>query len=350
MVNKHKRVSKSHLLCPHCRRPLFRWKHKPSCTIYKCDYDKCPLYLKNLQKLNPKEKELRKKRSSQFKLRYQYRAYHFKEQELSLSEPQKPIVDLARIHKHSNIVGLILTFHISFANSARKTALMLRQVFNIPVSYQTVLNYTESASFWCHKFNLYYKGSIDPFVAGDETYIKIMGKWAYTFLFITVESLKIIAYHVAHDRSVLPAIISIKEAVRTAHPDNKTTVVSDDNPSYGAAIHYVNSTKNKKDKRIKHRKVIGLQNLDEESETFRPYKQMIERLIRTYKFHIRPGHGFASNNGAIALTTMIVTHYNFLRPHYSLRGNTPITIDDLEQISTIQDKWCKIIDMAMSLN
>lgn len=348
MVNKHKRISLSHLFCPYCQRPLFRWKHKLSYTIYKCDYDKCPLYLKNIQKLNPKEKELRKKRSSQFKLRYQYRVYHFKDQQLSLSEPEQPTVDLARIHKHQNIVGLILTFHVSFANSARKTALILRQVFNVPVSYQTVLNYSEAAAYWCHKFNLHYKGSIDPFTAGDETYIKIMGKWAFSFFFIAVKSLKIIAYHVAHDRSVLPAIISIKEAVRTARPDNKTTVITDANPSYGAAIHYVNSTK--EGDPIKHRKVIGLQNLDEESETFRPYKQIIERLIRTYKFHIHSTHGFVCNNGAIALTTLFVTHYNFLRPHYTLRGNTPISIDDLEQIATIQDKWCKVIDMAMSLN
>ena len=305
-VNGKKRIPKSLLFCPYCQRPLFKWKQKPSSTIYKCDNDKCPLYIENLNKLNPAEKELRKSKSSQFKLRYQYRVYSFKPQELCVSEPNRPTVDLSKIHKHPNIVGLILTFHISFANSARKTALILRKVFNIPISYQTVLNYVEAASFYCHKFNLHYKGSIDPFIAGDETYIKILGKWAFTFLFIAVKSLKIIAYHIANDRSVLPAIISIKEAIRTANPKQQITAVTDKNPSYAAAIHFVNSTK--EGLPLTHRNVIGLQNLDDESETFRPYKQIVERLIRTYKFHIRPANGFASNNGAIALTSLIVTH------------------------------------------
>lgn len=346
-VNRNKHIPKSLLFCPYCQRPLFKWKQKHTHTIYKCDNDKCPLYLNNLKKLNPAEKELRKSKPSQFKLRYQYRVYNFKEQELCISEPHQSIVNLSKIHNHPNVVGLILTFYISFANSARKTALILNKVFNIPVSYQTVLNYAEAASFYCHKFNLHYKGSVNSLIAGDETYIKILGKWAFTFFFVAIKSLKIIAYHVANDRSVLPAVISLKEAIRTARPKQRITAVTDKNPSYAAAIHFVNSTK--KGRPLTHRNVVGLQNLDEESETFRPFKQIIERLIRTYKFHIRPACGFASNNGAIALTALVVTHYNFLRPHYTLKGNTPIHLDELQRIPTIQDQWCKIIDMAMAL-
>lgn len=348
MINKHKRASKAIFFCYYCKRPLFRWKSNQNYTVYKCDNDKCSCYLDNLKKLNPKEKALIKKRSSQFKLRYQYRAYHFKDQELSLSEPRRSIVDLCRIHNHSNLVGLILAFHVSFAVSARKTALILKQVFNIPISYQTVLNYAEASSYWCHKFNLYHKGSIDPFAAGDETYIRVMGKWAFTFLFIATESLKIIAYHIANNRGVAPAITAIREAIRTAPQNMHITTITDKNPAYASAVHFVNSDRNGIP--LEHHNVVGLQNLDEESEKYRPYKQIVERLNRTYKFHVRPATGFASNNGAVSLTTLFVTHYNFLRPHFTLNGQTPVVIDDLSQISTIQDKWCKIIDMAMNLN
>ena len=31
-----------------------------------------------------------------------------------------------------------------------------------------------------------------------------------------------------------------------------------------------------------------------ESEAYRPYKQLIERLNRTFKYHVRPAGGFAS--------------------------------------------------------
>ena len=44
--------------------------------------------------------------------------------------------------------------------------------------------------------------------------------------------------------------------------------------------------------------VIGLTNDDEVSKEFRPYKQMIERLNRTYKASYRPTNGFHNIDGA----------------------------------------------------
>jgi len=41
-----------------------------------------------------------------------------------------------------------------------------------------------------------------------------------------------------------------------------------------------------------HQKVIGLQNLDEESKLNRHFKQIIERFNRTYKYHVRADSGF----------------------------------------------------------
>jgi transposase InsO family protein len=92
--------------------------------------------------------------------------------------------------------------------------------------------------------------------------------------------------------------------------------------------------------------VVGLQNLDKESEEFRPFKELIERLNRTYKFHTRAAGGFNSANGAIALTTLFVTYYNFLRPHTSLNYSVPIPLEPLKGIDTLQGKWAKIIKLA----
>jgi transposase InsO family protein len=92
--------------------------------------------------------------------------------------------------------------------------------------------------------------------------------------------------------------------------------------------------------------VIGLKNLDAQSQQFRPFKQMIERLNRTYKYHVQSQNGFASAQGAIAKLVLFVTHYNFLRPHSSLDYRTPIELPELASILTIQGKWAKIISMA----
>ncbi|MDN3515104.1 MAG: integrase core domain-containing protein, partial [Candidatus Brocadia sp.] len=242
-----------------------------------------------------------KTHSSQFKLCYQYRQYHFQFHDILHSSPQKPKIDLSKIHNSDNTLGLILTFYVSFAITARKTASILKSVFNLPVSYQTVLNYAEAA-----------------------------------------------AYHVADNRGVQPAIAAMHEATRTAPPEQEITLVTDGNPSYPSGIHFLNSlrTQNNYHSSIQHHKVIGLQNLDKESEEFRPFKQLIERLNRTYKHHVKPANGFNSYNGAVSLTTLFVTHYNFLRPHMALGYKTPVPLPELDSISTIQGKWLKILSLA----
>lgn len=313
-------------------------------TIHKCSNDNCPHRLHALAKLNPAERALQKKRSSQFKLNYQYREYHFKAEELLHSAPEKPTVDLTKIHNSENVLGLVLAFYVSFAVPARKTAAILRDVFCVRVSYQTVLNYAAAAAFYCHSFNLKHKGPIDSVSAGDETYIKVLGKHHYAFFFISSKSLKITAYHVADNRGTQPAVIAMKEAIRTAAIDQEIILVTDGNPSYPAGIHFLNSRENGQE--IRHKKVVGLQNLDVESEEWRPLKQLIERLNRTFKYHVRPACGFNSLNGAVALTTLFVTHYNFLRPHMSLGYNTPVQMPELQAVSTIQGKWAKILSLA----
>jgi putative transposase len=342
---RFRKHDKSKYFCPYCGHALFRWKNRKEVTIYKCCNDDCQHRIQALAKLNPAERALQKKRTSQFKLCYQYREYHYKPKELVHSAPEKPAVDLTRIHNSEDILGLILAFYVSFATPARKTAAIMKSVFQVNVSYQTVLNYAAAAAFYCHRVNLAHKGHIDNVSAGDETYIKVLGQHQYVFFFISAQNLKITAYHVADNRGTHPAIIAMNEALRTAKPLQKITFVTDGNPSYPAGIHYLNARQADQPP-IKHHKVIGLQNLDAESEEWRAFKQLIERLNRTYKYHIRPAAGFNSNNGAVALTTLFVTHYNFLRPHMSLKYKTPVHLPELDNIATIQGKWTKIVSMA----
>ena len=154
------------------------------------------------------------------------------------------------------------------------------------------------------------------------------------------------AYHLAHSRETLPATIAMNEAIRTADPQQKISLISDGNPSYLAGILFMNEQRPKELPPIQHHAVIGLQNLDKESETYRAFKQLIERLNRTFKFHVRPASGFKSDNGALSLIVLFATHYNFLRPHISLDYKTPVEIPQLQNIDTIQGKWIKILSMA----
>jgi len=330
--------------CPYCMKALFTWKEYDEVTIYKCHNHNCQHRKEKLNTLNNDEKKLRKERSSQFKINYQYRDYHYSPGDLKVAGPAKPKVDLKRIHNDNNIFALILTLHISYAITARKTAHMLLNIWNISVSHQTVLNYVQTAAYYCHKFNLKNKGDIDDINAGDETYVKVKSAWHYTWFFICSVSKKICGYHFSDNRGAKAAITTMLETARTANENQDITLVTDGNPSYQAGIHFINNLKT--ELKLTLKKVIGLQNMDNESEEFRPYKQMIERLNRTYKYHMQAQNGFASVNGAVAKLVLFVTHYNFLRPHIALNYKTPIEIPELANIHSIQGKWVKIISLA----
>ncbi|MFH1440945.1 MAG: integrase core domain-containing protein, partial [Candidatus Omnitrophota bacterium] len=154
--------------------------------------------------------------------------------------------------------------------------------------------------------------------------------------------------HIDDTRDTLPATIAMNEAVRTTTDNQCPTLITDGNPSYPSGIHFLNESRD--NNKILHKKVIGLQNLDSESTEFRPFKQLIERLNRTYKFHTQAANGFNSTSGAIALTTLFVTYYNFFRPHSSLNYEPPIPLDSLQSIPTLQGKWANILNSAFSLN
>jgi len=345
--HRHRLSIKTKYWCPICHSALYRWKQSEIVTIYKCPNHKCPRYLEAKSKLNRLEKELQNQKSSQFKLRYQYRAYHFDPADLVPASPTCPAGALNRIHNSLDTLGLVLSFNISFGLSARMTVRILKDVFNVSLSHQTVLNYTQTAAFYCHQLNLNHKGSLDALVAGDETYIRVSNQWNYTWFTIGTNSRAIHAYHLSDSRDVQHALITLQETIRTV-PDNQlTTLVADGNPSYDAAVHAINAAAD--GTILQRRKVIGLENVDAESAEFRAFKQFIERLNRTYKFHTRARCGFKNFAGAVALTVLFVTHYNFLRPHSSLNYQSPISLPELNHIYTIQGRWGKVLQMATQL-
>jgi putative transposase len=342
------RPRKTPYWCPYCHSALYRWKQRPDCTLYKCPCDRCPRYLQEQHALQWNEKLLQKLRLSQFKLRYQYREYHFQPAQLAPSAPPRPTVDLTRIHRSSDLLGLVLAFHISFALSARKTAQVLRQVFGVPLSYQSVLNYAQAAAYYCHTFNLRHKAPLSPTATGDETYIRVAGKHQYTFFFLDPQQHQITSYHVAAQRDALAATVALGEAARTLPEDRSLRFITDGNPAYQAGVHFLNAHRSPSQPAHTLRQVIGLENRDAVSTEFRPFKQLIERLNRTYKYHARPACGFATQNGALALTTLFVTHYNFLRPHLALGYRVPVPLPELSSVTTLQGKWNKILELALA--
>jgi transposase-like protein len=241
LAPRHRPTRPTRYWCPYCQSALYGWKQQHDCTIYKCPSDRCPHYLQKQHALQWNERLLQKLRLSQFKLRYQYREYHFQPARLAPSAPDPPTVDLSRIHRSSHLLGLVLAFHISFALSARKTSQVLRQIFGVPLSYQSVLNYAQAAAYYCHAFNLRHKAPLSDSAPGDETYIRVAGKHQYTFLFLDPRNHQITSYHVAAERDALAATVALGEAARTCPPDRSLRFITDGNPAYQAGVHFLNA-------------------------------------------------------------------------------------------------------------
>jgi hypothetical protein len=78
----------------------------------------------------------------------------------------------------------------------------------------------------------------------------------------------------------------MNEAIHTAQPDQEIIHITDGNASYPAGIRFINA-RSDINPNIKHHKVIGLHNLDKESEEFRPFNQLIEPVGILISFQVK---------------------------------------------------------------
>ena len=346
--NKRKRKAK--YLCPYCSSALFKWKESKQSTIYKCPSYTCFHYLSNKAQLTKEEKTMRsrEKYNPNFKLHYQYREYHISPDDLKTVRPTlNTKVDLRHIHNSYHTLGLVLTFAINLGLSSRVTRDALKGIFDISLSHQTIINYINSAAG--HLSTFIDKNCPTPITtsAADETYIIVDSKWTYTWFIIDSGTRAICGYNLSQQRSMQPALALLynsfgKPDETAKHPD----LVTDGNPSYDTAVLAYNDLIKDKDNKLTKRTVIGLKNLDEESSEYRSFKQLVERLNRTYKYHTRPRAGFKTFDGAVALTTLFVAFYNFMRPHSARNKSAPVSLDSLKSCRLMPEKWVTLIEQA----
>jgi len=232
----------------------------------------------------------------------------------------------------------------------------LKEIHGYHISRQTVLNWLSAAAPLAWNTLNTLKGRLaETMVAADETYIKVRGIWHYTWFIIGTESRVIWAWEVSDTRGEKPAIAVINRTVDSRQQGLAGTLVlvGDGNGSYDAATNAINTDTEGiplpiEERLVERRTVVGIRNDpdDEQSRNFRPFKQLIERLNRTYRYHTRSVTGHKSLNGARALTTLFVAHYNFLRPHSSTDNAPPLQLPQLNGIDTLQGRWLKLLSLA----
>jgi transposase-like protein len=239
-------------------------------------------------------------------------------------------------------MSLCLSYHVNLGLSLRKTAQALKDIHNISISHQMVANYCKTAAICIKPFVDTYTYKKDPdnlALAADETYIKVRGVKGYIWFIINAATRAVIGYQISDNRGVGPCIMAIRMAFQHLKelPEN-FRFIADGYSAYPLAAQQFFHEFGEKFK-FEVTQVIGLTNDDAVSKEFRPYKQMIERLNRTYKASYRPTNGFDNYDGANYDLALWVAYYNFLRPHKFLRGKTPVEDDIIKNGDNMPAKW-----------
>ena len=249
-----------------------------------------------------------------------------------------------RFSKHNaRILSLCLTLHINLGLSLRKTSQALKDLYNINISHQQIANYCKTAAICIKPFVDNYDYKPGNVFTADETYIKVRGIKAYIWFIMDAASRSIIGYQVSDNRSVGPCILAMRMAFRHLSELPKNfKFIADGYSAYPlAAMEF--AKKFKDNFKFSITQVIGLTNNDEISKEFRPYKQMIERLNRTYKASYRPTNGFDNYDGANYDLALWVAYYNFLRPHKHTNYAPLNQVDMLANAENMPGKWQLLI-------
>lgn len=332
------------IFCPHCGKKLDMKHDRQGYLVFVCPSMKCPYYIKNKKLVDEGKGEHLLTSSNQYRLRYHYRDFKFNLDSLKKAEENITTpVNLSRIHFDHRILGLALTYYVNYGLSSRKTALIIREVHGFKISHQTVINYATTVSRLVKPLVDRYPYRLGSVLSGDETYIKIRGKNHYVFFWSDPKTKIITSYTIYPVRDTKCACTSIYECLShySEIPDDMT-LITDGNPIYNAAQVFfeINGIK------FDLHQVIGVKNLDEESQKYRPFKQIEERLNRTYKQNYQGTNGYDRLECANSYMVLFVCFFNFLRRHSALNYKTPVDDGLFKKDMLMPDRWLQLIEYS----
>ena len=337
------RFSKNHRLkCPHCDHSLVPKKDRKHFIVHKCVNPKCPYYLNNLKRVD-KDDLQEDYGKNKYKLHYIYREFNVNFFEMDLDSLPANASSLKFTKFDKNVMGLCLSYHINLSLSLRKTKQALKDIHGINISHQQIANYCKTAAICIKPFVDTFDYDTGNVLTADETYIRMRDKKGYIWFIMDAAKRSILGYQVSDNRGVGPCILAMRMAFRHFKElPEKFRFIADGYSAYPLAAQQFLREFGEKFK-FEITQVIGLTNDDEVSTQFRPYKQMIERLNRTYKASYRHTNGFDNINGANYDLALWIAYYNFLRPHKHNGYKVLNEVDMLNKADNMPGKWQLLI-------
>ncbi|MCL1827823.1 MAG: DDE-type integrase/transposase/recombinase [Candidatus Cloacimonetes bacterium] len=330
------------LRCPHCGGALSHKKSRKFFRIHKCINTRCPYYVRNLCKVDKEHLE-EAYGKNKYKLHYIYREFTVDFFKMDLNSLPKNASSLKFTKNNAHIMSLCLTLHVNLQLSLRKTAQAMFDLYGIKISHQQVANYARTAAIVVKPFVDNYQYEKSSVQVADETYVKVRGIKGYVWFIMDVVSRSIIGYQVSDNRGVGPCIMAMRMAFKGLKKlPEKFRFIADGYSAYPLAAQQFFRELGS-DFLFEITQVIGLSNDDEVSTEFRPYKQMVERLNRTFKSTYRVSCGYDNFDGANYNVSLWVAYYNFLRPHKHASYKVLNSVEMLNNAENMPGKWQLLI-------
>lgn len=331
------------LACPYCGKTLQPKRTRKHFTVHTCNYRKCSYYLNNLKRL---PKDLPTNKRSDYKLHYVYREFHINFFAMDLASLPDNASSLKFSQNSAHIMGLCLTYHVNLSLSLRKTAQALKDIHNVSISHTMVANYAHAAAAVVKPFVVHYPYERGNTFIGDETYIKVRGVRAFVWFVMDSASRSIIGFRVSATRAVGDCILAMRMAFGTmVELPERFRFVADGYSAYPLAAQQF-ELREHDPLLFDITPVIGLSNNDAVSREFRPFKQIVERLNRTFKASYRVSAGYDHYDGADYAVSLWVAYYNFLRPHKINNGRVLNHVSELIAADNMPAKWQVLIALG----
>lgn len=325
------------LKCPHCSHMLSPIKHRKFFIIHKCVNDNCSYYRHNLKSVD--SETLNKKEKYKHKLRYIYREFTVDFFSMDLDSLPKYASSLKFRKQNAHVMALCLTFHVNLGLSLRKTSRALEDLYNINISHTMVANYCKTAAVVIKPFVDHYDYKKSNTFIADETYIKVKGVKGYIWFIMDAASKSVLGYQVSDNRTVGPCILAMRMAFKGIKKlSNQFRFIADGYSAYPLASQQF-ALRDEDPLLFDITQVIGLTNDDAVSKEFRPFKQVVERLNRTFKESYRCTCGYDNFDGANYSVSLWVAYYNFLRRHSYFKDSFLNTNEMLENADNMPGKW-----------
>jgi transposase-like protein len=237
----------------------------------------------------------------------------------------------AKMRTNKNIIVTALNLYYD-GLSLRKTQRNLKQIFGESVSQVTILNWIRKYSKLVKEYVKTLAPKLSGFWHEDETMLKCEGRNVWFWEMIDEDTRFLVASHLSGTRTLRDTIAIFQKGYDQSKKRPEAVFV-DGSFVYKPAFNKVFWTM-RKDTRPELVQRVGIRT--------RETNNMVERLHGTIKDRTKPMRGLKAFESTKAILEGFTVHYNYVRPHQSLDGETPAQAANMDA----PDNWKSLIEEA----